>query len=121
MITGRYVTSTQSATTNNIMLRDMQHTNHLWINNKVAQKLQIKEGDNVEVASGISKVVIKAHPTNRIAPDVVWFSHGYGGSSEAMHQAFGNGACDNEIIEDRFEKIYGCAAMHHTNVTIRRV
>ena len=121
MITGRYVTSTQSATTNNSMLRDMQHTNHLWINNKVAQKLQIKEGDEVEVASSISKVVIKAHPTNRIAPDVIWFSHGYGGSSEAMHQAFGNGACDNAIIEDRFEKIYGCAAMHHTNVTIRRV
>jgi len=121
MITGRYVTSTQSATTNNRMLRDMQHTNHLWINNKVAQKLQIKEGDEVEVASSISKVVIKAYPTNKIAPDVIWFAHGYGGSSEAMHQAFGNGACDNMIIEDRFEKIYGCAAMHHTNVTLRRV
>jgi len=121
MITGRYVTSTQSATTNNIMLRDMQHTNHIWINDKVAKRLHIEEGDRVEVSSSVSKVVITAYPTNKIAPDVVWFSHGFGGSSEAMHQAFGNGACDNAIIEDRFEKIYGCATMHHTDISIRRV
>ena len=121
MITGRYITSTQSATTNNIMLRDMQHTNHIWINDKVAKKLHIKEGDDVEVSSTVSQVVIKAYPTNRIAPDVVWFSHGFGGSSEAMEQAFGNGACDNAVIEDRFEKIYGCATMHHTDISIRRV
>lgn len=121
MITGRYVTSTQTASTNNVMLRDIEATNHIWINDSVAKKLDIKEGDSVAVSSPISRVVIKAYPTNKIAPDVVWFAHGFGMDSEELTSAFGNGACDNQIIEDSFEKVYGCATMHHTDVQIRKL
>jgi thiosulfate reductase/polysulfide reductase chain A len=121
MITGRYITSTQSASANNAILHDMQDTNHIWINNKVAQSYGIKEGDYVSVSSAIARVVIKAYPTNKIAPDVVWFAHGFGINSEEMTGAFGSGACDNMIIEDKFEKIYGCATMHETNVRIRKI
>ena len=121
MITGRYVTSTQTASTNNVMLRDIEATNHIWINDSVAKKLGIKEGDNVAVSSSISQVVIKAYPTNKIAPNVVWFAHGFGMHSDELTNAFGNGACDNQIIEDSFEKVYGCATMHHTDVVIRKL
>jgi len=121
MITGRYVTSTQTASTNNVMLRDIEATNHIWINDSVAKKLDIEEGDNIAVSSSISKVVIKAYPTNKIAPNVVWFAHGFGMHSDELTNAFGNGACDNQIIEDSFEKIYGCATMHHTDVQIRKL
>ena len=121
LITGRYVTSTQSATTNNIMLRDIQKTNHIWINDKIAKKLDIKEGDSISVSSSISSIIIKAYPTNKIAPDVVWFAHGFGSDSQALTNSFGEGASDNKIIKDSFEKIYGCATMHHTDVKIRKI
>ena len=121
MITGRYVMFTQSATTNNKMLRDLEATNHIWINDKIAKSKNIKLGDLVEVKSSIGKVQIKAYPTNKIHPQVVWFAHGYNSTSESMTNSYGNGANDNEIIEDRFEKIYGCATMHHTDVTIRKI
>ena len=121
MITGRYVTGTQSATTNNVMLRDQQPTNHIWINDKVAQKLGIKLGDRVEVESSQGKITIDAYPTNKIHPQVVWFSHGFSSSSYHMSNSYGNGANDNAIIEDKFETIYGCATMHHTDVTLRRL
>ncbi len=121
MITGRYVTSTQTASTNNVMLRDLEATNHIWINDSVAKKLDIEEGDNIAVSSSIAKVVIKAYPTNKIAPNVVWFAHGFGMHSDELTNAFGNGACDNQIIEDSFEKVYGCATMHHTDVQIRKL
>ena len=121
LITGRYVTSTQTASTNNEMLRDIQKTNHIWINNKIADQLGIKEGDNISVSSSIASIVIKAYPTNKIAPDVVWFAHGFGSNSKALSNSFGEGASDNEIIEDSFEKIYGCATMHHTDVKIRKL
>lgn len=121
IITGRYVTSTQTASTNNIMLRDIEATNHIWINDAVAKRMSIKEGDTVSVSSSIARVVIKAYPTNKIAPNVVWFSHGFGMQSEELINAFGNGACDNQIIEDSFEKVYGCATMHHTDVQIRKL
>lgn len=121
MITGRYVMFTQSATTNNKMLRDLEATNHIWINDKIAKSKNIKLGDLVEVKSSIGKVHIKAYPTNKIHPQVVWFAHGYNSTSESMTNSYGNGANDNEIIEDKFEKIYGCATMHHTDVTIRKI
>jgi len=121
MITGRYITSTQTATTNNSMLRDIQESNSVWINDKVAKERGIKQGDKVIITSGIARVIIEAYPTNKIAPEVVWFAHGFGSNSMELSHAFGKGASDNMIIEDSFEKIYGCATMHETNVTIRRV
>ena len=114
-LTGRYVYTTQSATTNNIMLKDIQKTNHLWINDKVALKLNIKKGDMVKVSSKIGTIEIEAYPTNKIHPLCVWFAHGFG-DSEFLHNSCG--ANDNIIIEDHFEKIYGCASMHHTDVSI---
>jgi len=121
LITGRYVFSTQTATANNIMLKDIQKENHLWINRNEAKKLGIKEGDLVEVKSKISTIQIKAYPTNKIHPQVVWFAHGFGMQSKELSNAYNIGASDNMIIEDHFEKIYGCATMHHTNIIIRKI
>ena len=121
LITGRYVMFTQSATANNVMLKDIMKTNHIWINNKIAQTLDIKEGDKLEVKSPIGKVEILAYPTNKIAPNVVFFSHGFGTSNDELEVAFGNGANDNEIIEDKMENIYGCATMNETNIVLRKL
>ncbi len=121
LITGRYISGTQSATANNIMLKDIQEVNKLWINDKIALKLNIKHNDNLVVSSSIGSVVIKAFPTNKIHPQVVWFSHGFGINSQELSSAYGKGASDNMIIEDKFEKIYGCATMHHTDIMIRKL
>ncbi len=121
LITGRYIYFTQSATSNNEMLRDIMQTNHLWINNKVARKLNILLGDLIEIKSSISSVKIKAYPTNKIAPDILFFAHGFGESSKDLTNAYGNGASDNEIIEDKIEPVYGDAVMNETNVEIRKV
>jgi len=103
------------------MLRDMQDTNFIWINDKKAEILNINNGDIVEVSSSVGKIHIKAYPTNKIHQNVVWFAHGFGSQNIAMTNSYNNGANDNEIIEDRFEKIYGCASMHHTNIKIRKI
>ena len=121
LITGRYIYFTQSATSNNVMLRDIMSTNHLWINDNVAKNLNIKLGDLVEVKSSISSVHIKAYPTNKIAPNVVFFAHGFGENSKELSNAYGNGASDNEIIEDKIEMVYGDAVMNETNVEIRKI
>ncbi len=121
LITGRYIYFTQSATSNNAMLRDIQATNHIWINNKVAKNLGIKLGDLVEVQSSVSKIHIKALPTNKIAPEIVYFAHGFGECSKELTNTYGNGASDNEIIEDKMEYVYGDAVMNETNVIIRKI
>jgi len=121
LITGRYITSTQTATTNNIMLKEFKEKNCVWINNRVAQQMGIADGDSVVLSSSVGSVVIQAYPTNKIAPEVVWFAHGFGTDSQELTHAYGKGASDNALIEDRFEKIYGCATMHETDITIRKL
>ncbi len=121
MITGRTVYNTQSATANNEMLREIYKVNHIWINDKVCEKMCISFGDIVEVKSSIGKVYIKALPTNKIAPEIVFFAHGFGINSTEMTYAYHNGVNDNEIIEDRMERSYGDAIMNETNIEIRKI
>jgi len=120
-ITGRHAQQTQNATANNIMLLDVMRENYLWINKKQAEERGIKYGDLIEVKSSIGKVQIKAYPTIKIIPDVLFYVHGFGSESEGLTFGYRNGASDNMIIEDTMESVFGSAAMHETLVTIRRV
>ena len=121
LITGRHAQFTQSGTTNNIMLRDLIRTNYLWINKDVAKKRGIEFGDKLEVKSSVGKINIKAFPTDRIGENQIFLLHGFGGSSEEMEFAYGHGANDARIIEDKVEPVYGGAVMHETNVEVRKV
>ena len=120
-ITGRHAQFTQNSTQNNIILLELMRENYIWINDKEAEKLGINFGDTVEVASSIGKVLIKAYPTAKIIPGAVFYIHGFGAKSAGMTFAHRNGASDNEIIEDTIEPVHGCANMHDTLVSLRRV
>ncbi len=120
-ITGRHAQFTQDATQNNAMLLDLVKENHLWINKDQADKLGINYGDLVEVKSNTGSVKIKAYPTHKIIKDVAFFVHGFGATSDELTLAHNNGASDNIIIEDIIEPVFGSAAMHETDVTIRKV
>ena len=121
LLTGRHAQFTQSGTSNNVMLRDLMPENFIWINKRVATKRGIKFADMVEVSSSVGKTRLKAYPTEKIAPNQVFFIHGFGEESEALTWAYKNGGNDNAIIEDVIEPVYGAAAMHETNVEIRKV
>ncbi len=121
LVTGRHAQFTQSATTNNVILRDLIKTNYIWINSNVAKQKGIKFDDMLEVRSGAGKIHIKAFPTPRIAENQVFLLHGFGGTSKEMEIAYGHGANDARIIEDKVEPVYGAAVMHETNVEIRKV
>jgi thiosulfate reductase/polysulfide reductase chain A len=121
MLTGRHAQFTQSGTSNNAMLRDLMMENYLWINRRTAQEKGIEFGDTVEVSSSVGSVTIKAYPTEKIAPDTVFFIHGFGEESEELTWAYKNGGNDNAVIEDVVEPVYGASAMHETNVEIKKV
>ena len=121
LLTGRHAQFTQSGTSNNAMLRDLMPENFIWINRRIAEQKGIKFADMIEVSSSIGKTQLKAYPTEKIAPDQVFFIHGFGEESEELTWAYKNGGNDNKIIEDNIEPVYGAAAMHETNVEIRKV
>lgn len=120
-VTGRHAQFTQDATQNNIMLLELIQENHIWINDKEAERRGIKLGDEVEVTSSVGQIRIKAYPTAKIVPEVVFYIHGFGAKSTGMTFAHRNGASDNEIIEDAIEPTFGSAIMHGTIVSIRKV
>lgn len=121
LITGRHAQFTQSGTSNNAMLRDLIDENYLWINAVVAQEKKIRFGDSVEVSSHAGKVILKAYPTEKIAPTMVFFIHGFGSQSKGLTLAYQSGANDNAVIEDIIEPVYGASVMHETNVELRKV
>ena len=121
LLTGRHAQFTQSGTRNNSMLRDLMPENFIWINKRVAQQRGINFADMVEVSSSVGSTQLKAYPTEKIAPDQVFFIHGFGEESEELTWAYKNGGNDNKVIEDHIEPVYGAAAMHETNVEIRKV
>jgi len=120
-ITGRHAQFTQNSTQNNAMLLDLINENYIWINEEQAMQKGIEHGDWVEVTSSTGTVHIKAYPTNKIIKDVVFYVHGFGASSEGLSLAHRNGASDNVIIEDTIEPVFGSAAMHETQVEIKKV
>ena len=121
LLTGRHAQFTQSGTSNNAMLRDLIPENFIWINKRVAAEKGIEFADMIEVSSKVGKTQLKAYPTEKIAQDQVFFIHGFGEESEELTWAFKNGGNDNAVIEDIIEPVYGAAAMHETNVEIRKV
>lgn len=120
-ISGRHAQQTQNSSQNNIMLLELMRENYIWINDKEAENVGIKFGDTVEVSSRVGSVRIKAYPTPKIIPQTVFYVHGFGAKSEGLTFACRNGASDNEIIEDTIEPVHGCANMHDTIVSIRKV
>lgn len=120
-ITGRHAQFTQNSTQNNAMLLDLMRENYLWINKSQAEKLDIKLGDVIEVASSVGSVLIKAYPTDKIIKNTLFYVHGFGAMNDDMTLGYRNGASDNLIIEDTIEPVFGSAAMHETQVSIVKV
>ena len=121
LLTGRHAQFTQSGTANNAMLRDLIGENFIWINKRIAEQKGINFADTIEVSSSIGKTRLKAYPTEKIAPTQVFFVHGFGEESNELSLAYRSGGNDNAVIEDIVEPVYGAAAMHETNVEIRKV
>ena len=121
LMTGRHAQFTQTGTANNFMLHDLMPTNYVWINKRVAKSRGIEFGDMLEISSSVGKTSLKAYPTEKIAPEHLFFVHGFGSESESLTWAYKNGGSDNTVIEDKMEPVYGSAVMHETNVEVRKV
>jgi len=103
------------------MLLELMPENFVWLNDKEAKDLGIEHGDEVEITSSVGSIRIKAFPTEKIVPQTLFYVHGFGAKSSGLTFAHRNGASDNEIIEDTIEPTFGCANMHATLVTVRKV
>ena len=117
---GRTAIHTHVSTQNNPYLNDIVPENVLWINEDEAEKLNISNGDLVEVSSDVGSGVIKAFVTNMIHPEAVFMLHGFGHQSKLAARSFNKGLNDSVLIKNITDRIGGSPAFHDTFVTVRK-
>ena len=93
----------------------------LWINDRKAAELGIKDGDWVEVASPVSSGRIQAKATDLIHPEAVFMLHGFGHEAERAARSFKRGLNDAEMQENLSDRIGGSPALHDTFVSVSAV
>ena len=121
IVVGRNAYITQSASTNNALLWELEQENSLWIHPDPADRLGIRPGDTVEVKSPAGKGRLKARVTEDTRPDTVYMDTGFGVISKGLSKIYGKGACIAEILEDQADDISGNMAMHETIVSVNKV
>ncbi len=121
IVVGRNAYITQSASTNNALLRELEPENALWIHPEPAKKMGISDQDMVEVKSSVGKDRLRARVTKDTRPDTVYMDTGFGVISKGLTHIFGKGACIAEVLEDHADTISGNMAMHETFVSVKKL
>jgi thiosulfate reductase/polysulfide reductase chain A len=120
LLPGKQALFTHAANQNLEWLHELYPENRLWINRGAAEQRGIADGDLVTVRSPIGSVQVRAAVTERIRPDCVHLPHGFGHRSPWLTRAAGAGASDQVLIEARWDRISGNAALHETFVTVEK-
>lgn len=123
LIYGRAASHTFSRTVNNANLTDIMEENSVWVNPKIANMWDIKNGQKIylENQDGIrSSFPIKVRVTERIRWDSVYMVHGFGHTNKLLSRAFGKGASDSELITKvHMDPIMGGTGMRGNFVTFK--
>ncbi|MFH1216013.1 MAG: molybdopterin-dependent oxidoreductase [Pseudomonadota bacterium] len=106
LLYGRSPVHTLTSTINNAWLTHETMENELWLNNVVAGRLGIADGDGIflENQDGIRSVKpIHVKVTEGIRPDCVYMVHGYGCRSSHLEIAFNRGVSDTSLMTRSIE------------------
>ncbi|MCB9137323.1 MAG: molybdopterin-dependent oxidoreductase [Caldilineaceae bacterium] len=100
LLYGRHPVHTFAKTQNTPLLNELNPENDLWLNAGMAEEMGIKNGDRVMVENqdGIVSGPIVVKATQRIRPDAVFMSHGFGQADARLTNADGKGASDAKLI-----------------------
>ena len=124
LVYGRSAVHTHGHTVNNPLLHELMPENTLWINNKAAAKLNVSEGDIVDVIAenGFTQRV-RAHVTQFIHPEAVYTVHGFGRQVPLQTRAYHAGLSDQKLMTgklDDWDQAGGAINLCEVYVTVRR-
>jgi thiosulfate reductase/polysulfide reductase chain A len=108
LVYGRAPMHTFTRTMNNLWLNNEMPENKLWLNDKVAAKMGIRNDEEIvlENQDGKRANPIKVLVTPGIRPDTVFMYHGFGSRSKHLSRAHGKGAADGfmmtKVVQDPF-------------------
>lgn len=99
LLYGRHPLHTFAKTQNTPVLNELYPENEVWVNEDVAARLGIKDGDKVwlENQDGAKSGPIKVKATQRIRQDAVYMVHGFGHDAPGLRRAHKKGASDTAL------------------------
>lgn len=120
LLTGKVAQHTQFATHNNRLLHERVPTNPLWINPKPASELGLVDGDEILVESQGGQIRTVVHLTEKIRPDCVYMTPGFGHVSKGLTTAYGQGASDSDLHLTFTDPVSGSQALSQTCVRVAK-
>ncbi len=101
LIYGRVPVHTFNRTQNNVWLHTAMPTNPVWLNDELAAKMGLKDGDEVgfinqDGMKSRTTTIVKTTPG--IRKDCVYMGHGYGSANPLMTVGVGAGVDDTSLI-----------------------
>ena len=105
LVYGRVPMHTFSRTMNNLWLSNECPEGKLWLNDEVAKKMGVKDGDEViiENQDAYRSNPVKLMVTPGIRHDIVYLPHGFGSRSPLLTKTYKHGASDQFLIT-RYEQ-----------------
>ncbi len=122
LLYGRAPVHTFNRSQNNIWLKNAMPDNPVWINNEVAAKIGIVDGDTVgfvnsEGVESTTTTTVKV--TAGIRKDCVYMYHGYGSANPLMTIGVGQGVDDTSLITKlAIDPETGCHGMRNNFVKL---
>ena len=120
LLTGKIGQATQFATQNNQLLHKYSDEPRLWMNDQVAAKRGLADGDWVKVTSAVGMINIRLDATPGIRPDCVYLTPGYGHLTKGLTIAYGYGASDSALHVTYTDPASGSQALSQTFVAVER-
>ncbi|MFZ5759794.1 MAG: molybdopterin-containing oxidoreductase family protein [Thermodesulfobacteriota bacterium] len=122
LVYGRSPVHTFNRSQNNVWLNHEMPINPVWINDEVAKKMGLQDGDEIQLinSEGIvsaGKSIVKATPG--IRSDTLYLVHGYGSKNPMMTAGCNKGIDDQELISKlAVDPETGCHGMRNNFVKI---
>ncbi|WP_456384517.1 molybdopterin-containing oxidoreductase family protein [Desulfolithobacter sp.] len=122
LLYGRAPVHTFNRTQNNVWLHAAMPENPVWINDKVARRLGLRDGDRVRFVNqdGVkSRTSTTVKVTPGIREDAVYMYHGYGSMNPALTVGYNQGVDDQSLITRiTVDPETGCSGMRNNFVRL---
>ncbi|SER82660.1 thiosulfate reductase / polysulfide reductase chain A [Salipaludibacillus aurantiacus] len=123
LIHGKQPYHSHHVTSNNphlVKITEKYNGTAVWMNSERAEKLGIKDGDQVTIASDLATKSIPVKVTELIHPECVWISSAYGGFSDKLQTSYNLGVNYNDFIPAMVEPYSGTTMSQEVVVTVSK-